>query len=164
MNELKRLILREGQWGDFIEQCQAKVAPSQTESFDNETAKVISIQDKMKDTTYDWKLTGNRHFPLLTTVAVCLSSYVSQSANVERVCKAHKVVHSLSRNRLKNETVHKLLYLYVNLRLIKKCKDGVCKFLEDVVEADLQGEHEEMNSGSNLPEVQENGEGDDNGE
>ena len=52
----------------------------------------------------------------------------------------------------------------VNLQLIKKCENDVCKFLEDAVEADLQGEHEEMNSGSNLPEVQENGEGDDNGE
>jgi hypothetical protein len=47
----------------------------------------------------------------------------TQSADVERVCKAHKVVHTKVRNKLKNETVHQLLYCYVNLRLIKKIQD-----------------------------------------
>ena len=40
-----------------------------------------------------------------------------------RLCKAHKVVHTKVRNRLKNKTVHELLYCYVNLRLIKKIED-----------------------------------------
>ena len=44
----------------------------------------------------------------------------TQSADVERCCKVHKVVHSKSRNRLKNANVTKLIYCYVNLRLLKK--------------------------------------------
>jgi hypothetical protein len=47
----------------------------------------------------------------------------TQSADVERVCKAHKVVHTKVRNRLGNRTVHLLLYCYVNLRLVKKLQD-----------------------------------------
>ncbi len=43
----------------------------------------------------------------------------TQSADVERVCKVHKLVHTKSRNRLKNSNVYKLLYCYVNLRLLK---------------------------------------------
>jgi hypothetical protein len=46
-----------------------------------------------------------------------------RSAAVERVCKAHKVVHTKVRNRLKNKTVYQLLYCYVNLRLIKKLQE-----------------------------------------
>ena len=62
---------------------------------------------------------------------------MNQSANVERVCKAHKVVHSVTRNRLKNRSVHKLLYLYVNLRLLNKCEKELNDFLEDALSEEL---------------------------
>jgi hypothetical protein len=48
----------------------------------------------------------------------------TQTGDVERVCKAHKIIHSKVRNRLKNDSVQKLLYCYINLRLIKKLEQG----------------------------------------
>jgi len=44
----------------------------------------------------------------------------TQSADVERVCKAHKIVHSKIRNRLTNDKVNKLLCCCVNLRLLNR--------------------------------------------
>ena len=44
----------------------------------------------------------------------------TQSADVERVCKAHKIVHSRGRIRLLSERVQQLLYCYVNLRLLNR--------------------------------------------
>ena len=46
----------------------------------------------------------------------------TQSADVERACKVHKVVHTKSRNRLTHELVTDLVYCYVNLRLLKKVR------------------------------------------
>jgi hypothetical protein len=49
---------------------------------------------------------------------------MTQSAYVEHVRKAHKVVHTKVRNRLKIYILEllseKLLYYYVNLRLLKR--------------------------------------------
>jgi hypothetical protein len=50
--------------------------------------------------------------------------YLVMSA-LEPVCKAHKVVHTKVRNRLKNKTFHEFYCCYVNLRLIKKIQDEV---------------------------------------
>jgi hypothetical protein len=46
--------------------------------------------------------------------------FVPHSASVERVCSAHKFVHSEVRNRLNNVTVQRLMYIYINLRLVSK--------------------------------------------
>jgi hypothetical protein len=61
--------------------------------------------------------------PKLYGIARRLLVISTQSADVERVCKAHKVVHTKVRNRLNNKTVHELLYCYVNLRLMKKIQE-----------------------------------------
>jgi hypothetical protein len=70
-----------------------------------------------------WRLIFKKEMPLLYEIARRLLVMSTQSADVERVCKAHKVVHTKVRNRLNNKTVHQLLYCYVNLRLIKKIQD-----------------------------------------
>jgi len=59
----------------------------------------------------------------------------TQSADVERVCKAHKVIHTKVRNRLKNKTVYNLLFCYVNLRLLGKINedDTMSNFLEQAI-------------------------------
>ena len=56
----------------------------------------------------------------LKTTGVRLLEMGTQSADVERVCKAHKVVHTKVRNRLLNKNVKMLLYCYVNLRLLNR--------------------------------------------
>jgi hypothetical protein len=44
-------------------------------------------------------------------------------ADVERVCKAHKVIHTKSRNLLLAKTVQMLLFTYCNLRLLNQCPE-----------------------------------------
>ena len=45
---------------------------------------------------------------------MCLSA---QNASIERICKAHSVIHTKARNRLNPNLQDKLIYLYVNGRL-----------------------------------------------
>ena len=48
----------------------------------------------------------------------------TRSADVERVCKARKVVvHTKVLVRLNNKPVYQLIHCYVNLRLIRKIED-----------------------------------------
>jgi hypothetical protein len=69
----------------------------------------------------------------------------TQSTDVERVCKAHKVIHTKVRNRLKNKTVYKLLYCYVNLRLHRKIDedDTMTNFLQQAILSNIGLEEEE---------------------
>jgi hypothetical protein len=46
--------------------------------------------------------------------------FVPHSASVERVRSTHKFVHSKVRNRLNNVSVQRLMYIYINLRLVSK--------------------------------------------
>ena len=66
-----------------------------------------------------WKIKYSRDYPKLTEPSIRVAVMATQSADVERVCKVHKLVHTKSRNRLKNKNVRLLLYCYVNLRLLK---------------------------------------------
>ena len=64
-------------------------------------------------------------------------SLAIQSADVERSCKAHGHIHTNVRNRLKNKNVQKLLYLYVNMRLLRKAYDPPQNFLNAIIDDDL---------------------------
>merc|ERR1719263_2630979 len=66
----------------------------------------------------DWELTGRGMYPKLFPIAIRLLNLAVQSADVERVCKAHKIIHTKARNRLLTKTVQMLLYTYCNLRLL----------------------------------------------
>ena len=74
------------------------------------------------------------HYPKLYPIALRLSVLSIQSADVERVCKAHKVIHSKVRNRLITKTVQMLLFTYVNLRLLHKCSEPIVEFLLSCLE------------------------------
>ena len=52
-----------------------------------------------------WKSFFGRDFPLLLEPAVRLLTMGTQSADVERCCKVHKLIHTKMRNRMKNENV-----------------------------------------------------------
>ncbi len=56
----------------------------------------------------------------------------TQSADVERACKVHKLVHTRARNRMKHKLVTDLVFCYVNLRLMKKVRSN---FNEKTVDA-----------------------------
>ena len=68
-----------------------------------------------------WRLEVGAESPKLKNVALRLMQMGTQSADVERACKAHKIVHSKIRNRLTNDKVNKLLCCCVNLRLLSRC-------------------------------------------
>ena len=72
------------------------------------------------DPSLVWNLGLGKQFPKLKDIALRLMQMGTQSADVDRVCKAHKLLHTKARNRLANRNVNSLMYCYVNLRLLKK--------------------------------------------
>ena len=54
------------------------------------------------------------------------------------MCKVHGVVHTKARNRLALPRVIKLIFCYVNLRLLQKEKTKLVKFLEDALSVEQQ--------------------------
>ena len=87
---------------------------------------------------------------LIMDPAIRALTVAIQSADVERVCKAHKVIHTKSRNLLANKTVQMLLFAYCNLRLLKMCPElmramslgGSGKFAEEEVVVLDEGDDE----------------------
>ena len=67
-----------------------------------------------------WNMTLGARYPKLQDIAIRLMEMGTQSADVEHICKAHKIVHTKVRNRLTNKNVKMLLYCYVNLRLVQR--------------------------------------------
>ena len=83
-----------------------------------------------------WQVIGVKQFTLCANVAIHLCVLAVQSANVERVCKAHGVIHTKTRNRLVNKSVQMLLFCYVNLCLLRKENSIVGKFLLSAIHPD----------------------------
>lgn len=135
--ELLQLVDRQGRWGVEVELQQKRLHSHLNGGGEYLVQKIAAAQVA---TTSDkphlrWKLIFSKQFPLLYEVARRVLVMSTQSADVERVCKAHKVVHTKVRNRLKNKTVYSLLYCYVNLRLLKKINedDTMTSFLEQAI-------------------------------
>jgi len=88
---------------------------------------MIRVQTEVYDVSNalaDWQLTGSSIYPQLGQVAPRYLCMTTQSANVERVCKANKFIHTSARHLLKAETVDMLLFCYVNLHLLEKETSG----------------------------------------
>jgi hAT family C-terminal dimerisation region len=90
-----------------------------------------------------WQTIFKNSFPWLSNIAVRVLTMAMQSADVERICKVHKLVHTRIRNRLANEAVYMSMYYYVNLRVLKRLdiavEDNVLHlegFLADALDAD----------------------------
>ena len=122
-----KLIARQGMLGQEIERRQNSVRLSENElsSCTYNIEKEILKQNKMQldgSAELGWDILGKSVYnndAFHDLGRRCLYIAV-QSADVEQSCKAHGLIHTQVRNRLKNKTVQKLLYLYVNLRLLKK--------------------------------------------
>ena len=121
MDELKAIILRRGSWGEVITRKQKMIKPPAEMEFESNVSRVIYQQKKMGRTVEDWQLIGATQFPKIAPIAVRLAVVAVQSADVERACKAHKLIHTKARNRLYTTTVSLLLSTYINLRLLNKC-------------------------------------------
>ena len=133
--ELNTLLLRHGQWGTIIASKQAllQIPEEQLDGMSN-LERIIYQQKRMTCTLSFWQTTGKSQFPLLAPIAQKLAVVAIQSADVERVCKAHKVIHTKARNSLKNKTVNMLLFTYVNLRLLNQCTAELGDFLTQAIE------------------------------
>mmetsp|Transcript_27598 Transcript_27598/g.68206 ORF Transcript_27598/g.68206 Transcript_27598/m.68206 type:complete len:167 (-) Transcript_27598:142-642(-) len=155
MSEVDNVVLRHGPWGELIAERQAFWEPTEEEKngFTTEVDGIICKQLKMQCSISVWQAQGSDYYPKLCPVAVRLGSMAVQSADVERVCKAHKIIHTKARNRLYTTTVHMLLYTYVNLRLLNKCTEELGDFLTQSLEACVdEGEEPLLAGASNTEE------------
>ena len=94
-----------------------------------------------------------KQLSLCAKLALHLSVLTVQSANVERVCKAHGVIHTKTRNRLVNKSVQRLLFCYVNLRLLRKETSPVAQFLLSAIDDEL--DEVELDEGGELDNQEE---------
>ena len=121
--EFFEAIKKQGRWGKHVQKIKNSLKLPEGKQYDFEVEKVITKQKLMRSTRYAWDLVGSKQFPRLKDIGIRLSVLAVQSANVERVCKVHGVVHTKSRNRLTLPRVIKLIFCYVNLRLLQKEKN-----------------------------------------
>ena len=131
------------------------IKPPGNMKFSSHIDKVIWQQNQMISVLSVWEVLGANQFTLCANLAICLSVLAVQSANVERVCKAHGVIHTKARNRLVNKLVQRLLFCYVNLCLLRKETNTVAKFLLSVIHDEL--DEVELDEGGGLDNQEEGG-------
>jgi hypothetical protein len=148
--ELNQIVNREGGWGEDVARIQKAIEPPLMAGR-SKVQHVVARQ--MNSLVFDphaaWCAKYSNQFPKFHEPQRRLNVMSTQSADVERVCKVHKIIHTKSRNRLKNKTLSMLIFCYVNLRLIKKIKDDLDTEddLEDLLEhaIDINADEEEDN-------------------
>ena len=129
--ELNQIVLRRGHWGDLIRSFQKSIAtPPRT--MKSHVEREIFKQNLMRPVASFWETMGKSAFPLCSKLALRLSILSVQSADVERMCKAHSIIHTKTRNRLQHARVKKLLYCYINLRFIENSNTDPDDFLLSV--------------------------------
>lgn len=139
LGQLLHLVNHTGKFGEEVNRCREaneKVATAGKYHIQVILDQQVAAVDSMPH--LQWKSIFGREYPLLLEPAVRLLTMGTQSADVERCCKVHKLIHTKMRNRLKSENVQKLVYFYVNLRLIKRMQgymfdDEFDDFLTDVM-------------------------------
>jgi hAT family C-terminal dimerisation region len=94
-----------------------------------------------------WNTIGRRDFPRLFEIAKPIVEMICSSATAERTWSTFKFVHSRLRNRLSNEKVQKLVFLYTNSVILDE-KDKMDYILEDgavINETDYENESTDQN-------------------
>lgn len=74
---------------------------------------------KMDATSY-WNIFGRNEFPCLYLCAKEVNDMIASSAASERVWSIFRFIHSRLRNRLSNEKVEKLAFIYINCAILDK--------------------------------------------
>lgn len=98
--------------------------------------KMSTLSAKHRETLFSmsarsyWSTIGRRDFPALYTIAKPISEMICSSATSERTWSTFKFIHSRLRNRLTNERVNKLVFIYTNCVLLDE-KDKCDYILED---------------------------------
>ena len=133
--EVNCMVMRHGKWGDLIQKFQRSL-PEPPVTLTSNVEKEIFRQNSMRPVRSFWETTGKLELPLCADLALRLSIVSVQSADVERMCKAHNIIHTKSRNRLQHERVKKLLYCYINLRITKDERSEADDFLLSIQDDD----------------------------
>ena len=76
-----------------------------------------SVIFRMKSAQY-WNITGKNKYPELGKFALPFASMIASSAISERTWSTFNFVHSRLRNRLTNERVMKIVFIYTNCTLL----------------------------------------------
>jgi hypothetical protein len=121
---LKRFysVTQDGAWGEDVGRFQESIQAPQGSTVGKYHIQVVADEQLSSLAVQPhtlWRIKYSRDFPKLAEPSIRVAVMATQSADVERVCKVHKLIHTKSRNRLKNKNVRLLLYCYVNLRLLK---------------------------------------------
>lgn len=87
-------------------------------------AKMSNLSDAHKEAVIEmtskefWQIFGKRDFPALNIVAASVNEMQPTSAASERIWSIYRFIHSRLRNRLSNEKVEKLVFLYINCTIL----------------------------------------------
>lgn len=90
----------------------------------NFVARMSSLNERQKETIFKmtskqyWQIFGKREFPALNIVAAAVHEMQPTSAASERIWSIYRYIHSRLRNRLSNDKVEKLVFLYVNCAIL----------------------------------------------
>jgi len=100
-------------WSDF---------QSVFENFRNERGPFqgVAVSDLTHPVTFWRRFLSIRNTQLLARIAVDLSSLPGSCASVERSFSAVRRIHTWQRNRLGREKLAKLVYVYINRRILAK--------------------------------------------
>lgn len=86
--------------------------------------KMSTLPQKQQDIIFKmsakeyWSIIGRREFPTLYEIAKPIVEMICSSATSERTWSTFKFIHSRLRNRLTNERVNKLVFIYTNCVLL----------------------------------------------
>lgn len=100
---------------------KADAADSEIIQFVAKMSSLTGVQNeticKMTSREY-WQIFGKREFPALNIVASAVNEMQPTSAASERIWSIYRFIHSRLRNRLSNEKVEKLVFLYINCSIL----------------------------------------------
>lgn len=89
-------------------------------------SKMSSMHGARKETVFKmdsrsyWNIIGQYEFPTLWLCAKTVNEMICSSAASERVWSIYRFIHSRLRNRLANDKVEKLAFVYVNCAILDK--------------------------------------------
>lgn len=87
-------------------------------------SKMSSLTGQARESTFKldakcyWNIVGRSEFPTLFLCAQSVNAMVCSSAASERVWSIYRFIHTRLRNRLCNERVEKLAFIYINCAIL----------------------------------------------
>lgn len=89
-----------------------------------------------------WNVFGQKQYPTLYLLAKTVNNMISSSAASERVWSIYRFLHSRLRNRLANEKVEKLAFIYINCAILD---DDDYKYISENGVPITEMDYEDMN-------------------